>query len=453
MTISALVIAGTQSGTGKTTISLGVARALRDAGLRVQPFKVGPDFLDPTHLARAAGRTCYNLDPWMTSDDYCRRLVATRAADATLALVEGVMGLFDGAAPGALAGSTAAVAQLLAAPVLLVVDAAGMAGSIAAMVQGYCTFAPGVNIAGVIANRVGSPGHTVLLAQALAAAGLPPLLGGIPAGALPVLPERHLGLVTGEALPEPVVAAAAAAVREYLDLGGMRARAASGVTAAAPPAPCKGRRWRLGLARDAAFSFYYPDNLELLQEAGAELCAFSPLADDQLPEALDALYLGGGYPECHARALAANTAMLAAVRTLAASGRPLLAECGGLLYLGEELTDADGTGQRLCGVIPVAARMLDRLRCLGYRATEFLADTPLGPRGLGLRGHEFHYSEIVRDEVAAAGWRPAFAMRTARGDDAGTGGYARGNVLAGYVHWHFGAQPAAVAALAAAACR
>lgn len=440
MSIPALVVAGTQSGTGKTTIALGLARALREAGIKVQPFKVGPDFLDPTHLTRAAGRTCYNLDTWMTSEAYCRELVATRTPADGLALVEGVMGMFDGVAPDSLTGSTAAAAQLLGAPVLLVVDAGGMGGSIAAMVKGYGEFAPGIRIAGVIANRVGSERHTELLARALAAANLPPLLGGIPAGALPTLPERHLGLVTGADLPEEMFAAAAASVSRHLDLARLRELADSSVV----PGPrgegkSQVKRWRLGLARDAAFSFYYRDNLEMLARAGAEIIDFSPLKDKGLPADLDALYLGGGYPECHARELAANSGMLAAVRAFAAADRPLLAECGGMLYLGEELVDADGRAHRLCGVIPIAARMLAKLRCLGYRETEFLGDTPLGPRGTKLRGHEFHYSEIVRDEAYARGWQPAFTARNARGDQSAAGGYARGKVLAGYVHWHFAA--------------
>lgn len=455
MTIPALVIAGTQSGTGKTAITLGLARALRDAGVAVQPFKVGPDFLDPTHLARAAGTTCYNLDTWMTGEQYCRELVATRAGAAGLALVEGVMGMFDGAAPDALTGSTAEVARILGAPVLLVVDAGGMAGSIAALVKGYCEFAPGVTIAGVIANRVGSDKHAGLLARALAAAKLPPLLGGIPEGALPALPERHLGLVSAATLPEALFTAAADAVRRHLDLTRLRGLAGSSLlpadfqkNAGKTMVPCplfmagagraKGQPWRLGIARDAAFSFYYPDNLELLRAAGAELVEFSPLAGGQLPPGLHALYLGGGYPECHARELAANAAMLAGVRAFAASGKPLLAECGGLLYLGEELVDLDGQGHKLCGVIPLAARMLAKLRCLGYRATTMLVDSPLGPRGTAWRGHEFHYSEIVRDDAAAQGWQPAYSARNARGEALPAGGYARGNIVAGYVHWHFG---------------
>jgi cobyrinic acid a,c-diamide synthase len=451
--------------------------------MTVQTFKVGPDFLDPTYLARASGRTCYNLDAWMTSATYVRELFARAAADADLAIIEGVMGLFDGASPCTLEGSTAEIALLLDAPVVLVVGAHGAARSLAAMVKGFATFEPGVGIAGVIANQAGSPRHKAWLADALAGASLPPLVGAVPRGDLPALPGRHLGLLPADqgGVEEQVFESLADACSQHVDLTLLLELAASslpspsgrgaggeGAEATAAPAsecmpndmwhgrprPCEPRyhtaeggcatRVRLGIARDEAFHFYYPDNLDILRGRGAELVPFSPLADAALPENLDGLYFGGGYPELRAAALAANTPMLESVRRFAASGRLVYAECGGLMYLGRALHTLDGARHLLAGVLPVETAMLAKLKTLGYADVTLAGDSLWGAAGDACRGHEFHYSEIVADQAAAEGWRPAYFLRHRQAAAAVSEGYQRGRVLASYVHLHWGSRVAAV---------
>ena len=488
-----LVIAATGSGVGKTSLTLGLARALVRRGLKVQTFKVGPDFLDPSYLAMASGRTCYNLDGWMTSASYVGRLFARATADADLALVEGVMGLFCGASPEGLEGSTAEIALALDAPVLLAVNARGAGRSLAATVHGFTHFEPRLQLAGVIANQCGSAGHGTLVAEALCAAGLAPLVGAIPRDALPKLESRHLGLVAADqsGITPAVIDQLADAMERYVDIEAIIAMAdlwsaatcrrfleepatkirseslpqsslcsvlttESGeesphstsalTTESGEKSPhSKGSpAVRLGVARDEAFHFYYPDNLESLAEHGAELIAFSPLADTTLPEHLDALYFGGGYPELHAQRLAANRPMREAVRDFAASGRCVYAECGGLMYLGRSLSTTDDRTHEMAGVLPVNTRMLPRLSRLGYVEVAFRADGLWGPAGWECRGHEFHYSQITSDQSRSAGWQPAYALARRRAEPGQPEGFARGNVLASYVHLHWASRPEAV---------
>jgi cobyrinic acid a,c-diamide synthase len=472
-----LVIAATGSGVGKTSLTLGLARALARRGLVVQTFKVGPDFLDPTYLAMASGRTCYNLDAWMTPPQYVAGLFARATADADLALVEGVMGLFCGASPDGLEGSTAEIALLLDAPVLLAVDAHGAGRSLAATVHGFAHFEPRLRLAGVIANQSGSSGHRQSLAESLRAAGLAPLVGAVPRGALPKLESRHLGLVAAEQsrITPAVIDQLADALEQHVDLDAIIALAGPWSAAACrrfsqgtaegkdnalpemagprvpttesggkPPHSKDGPALRLGVARDEAFHFYYPDNLESLAAEGAELVGFSPLTDTALPANLDALYFGGGYPEVHAQRLAANGPMLEAVRALAASGRCVYAECGGLMYLGRSLRTTDDQTHAMTGVLPIDTWMMSRLCHLGYVEVELRSDGLWGPAGWKCRGHEFHYSEITAVEDPPAGWQPAYALwrprtRARRGE-----GLARGNVLASYVHLHWASRPEAV---------
>ena len=465
-----LVIAATGSGVGKTSLTLGLARALVRRGLGVQTFKVGPDFLDPTYLATASGRTCYNLDAWMTSAEYVGRLFARATAGADLALVEGVMGLFCGASPDGLEGSTAEIALALDAPVLLAVDAHGAARSLAATVHGFTHFEPRLRLAGVVANQSGSPGHHRLLAESLRAAGLPPLVGAVPRDALPKLENRHLGLVAADqgGITPAVIDQLADAMEQYVDLEAVvalaRARtrttdesvgnALCGVPVAGSATSCSLRNategvpysgrlaaLRLGLARDEAFHFYYPDNLESLAEEGAELIAFSPLAGTALPENLDALYFGGGYPELYAERLAANQPMLEAVRDFAASGRCVYAECGGLMYLARSLKTADDRTHEMANVLPVDTRMLPRLARLGYVEVALLDDGLWGPAGWQCRGHEFHYSQITADQGRSAGWQPAYALSRRHTEPGRLEGFARGGVLASYVHLHWASRP------------
>lgn len=444
-----LVIAGTNSGVGKTSLVLGLARLLARQGLRVQTFKVGPDFLDPTYLTLASGRPCYNLDGWMTSREYVRQLFSQTTADADVALVEGVMGLFDGASPCGLEGSTAEIAAWLDAPVLLVANAHGAARSLAAMVQGFAQFERGVRVAGVIANQSGSARHRQWLAEALAGSAAPPLVGMLPRDTLPPLPSRHLGLVTANQanLTLSLLDQLADVCAQHVDVSRLLdlARSVSTLDVELPvenDATVR-PRVRLGIAQDEAFHFYYPDNLDVLRRFGAELVPFSPLADRRLPAGLDALYFGGGYPELYASRLADNAGMLADVRQFATLGQCIYAECGGLMYLARSLTTLDGSRFPMTGVLPLDTAMLPKLKVLGYAEVAWATETPWGLPGQTARGHEFHYSEITADDAHAHGWQPAYSVRRRQAQPT-VAGFAKGRALAGYVHLHWASQPEAV---------
>lgn len=436
-----LTIAAPSSGCGKTTITLALLAALSRRGVAVAPFKVGPDFIDPGHHARASGRISRNLDGWMCGEQWVRKTFARGSAGADLALIEGVMGLFDGAAGDSEVGSSAEIAKWLGSPVLLVIDARAQARSAAAVLQGFANFDPQLQVAGVIFNRVGSPGHAEMLRQAVASVpGLPPVLGCLPRSEELALPERHLGLVTAEdaGRDDAFFARLADWIEAHVDLDQLLA-------VAAPHPPCghplpggeenqvqEGRSVRIAVARDAAFCFYYPDNLELLEAAGAELVFFSPLTAGQLPAGIDGLYLGGGYPELHAATLAANAGLRAELSRAAKAGLPIYAECGGFMYLSDAIA-----GEPMVGVFPAQARMLPRRRALGYREVTLSAASPLGPAGTKARGHEFHYSEM---ELPASVPR-CYRLSRRQGEPAGEEGYRIGTVLGSYVHLHFGSNP------------
>jgi len=431
-----LTIAAPSSGCGKTTVTLALLAALSRRGVAVAPFKVGPDFIDPGHHARACGRISRNLDGWMCGENWVRQAFAQGSLGAELALIEGVMGLFDGAAGDSEVGSSAEVAKWLKSPVLLVIDARAQARSAAAVLQGFANFDPLLQVAGVIFNRVGSPGHAEMLRQAVASVpGLPPVLGCLPRSEELSLPERHLGLVTAEdaGCDAAFFTRLADWVEAHVDLDILLAVAGQSplprqtIATSVPAAPV-----RLGVARDAAFCFYYPDNLDLLEAAGAELVFFSPLADEHLPEGMDGLYLGGGYPELHAARLAANSGLRQQIRSAAATGLPIYAECGGFMYLSEAIDQ-----QPMVGVFPARARMLPRRRALGYREVTLSADSLLGPAGTMARGHEFHYSEMELPEAISRCYR----MTRRQGEVVGEEGYRTGNVLGSYVHLHFGSNP------------
>lgn len=419
------LIAAPHSGSGKTTVTSVILAGLRARGLRVQPFKAGPDYLDPTHLGRAAGRPARNLDSFLLPEVRVQELFARASGGADVSVVEGLMGLYDGRSPESDLHSSAHLARLLDCPVVLVIDAGGMARTVAAVASGLRDFGEGVTLAGVILNRVGSQRHADLCAAALAQVDIR-MLGYLPKQAGLNLPSRHLGLLAAEQHPHDPGALALAA--RTLDLDALLA-ATHRQRPAAPPVPVhSGERVRVALARDEAFSFYYQDALDSLEEAGAELIEFSPLRDGAVPDA-GGLLIGGGYPEAYAAQLSANRSMLASVRAFAASGRPLVAECGGLMYLGEQLQDGEDTHE-MCSVIPYRTRMAGRLT-LGYRDAEVLRDTPLTPAGAQVRAHEFHYSALVGEAT-----RPAYLV------GGQPEGYASGNVLASYLHLHLGADPA-----------
>jgi len=449
-----LVIAGSASGVGKTSLALGLTRFLARQGLRVQTFKVGPDFLDPTYLCLASGRTCYNLDGWMTSPCYVRELFAGATASADVAVVEGVMGLFDGASPATLDGSTAELAAWLDAPVILVANAHGAARSLAALVQGFANFEPSVRVAGVIANQGGSPRHRAWLSEALSSSGLPPLVGMVPRGALPALPSRHLGLVTADqaGIGPALLDQLADACCEHLDTDLLLELARSAgeieMQPLLPDSRAATRTIRLGIARDEAFHFYYPDNLAMLERGGVQLVPFSPLADHGLPENMDALYFGGGYPELHAERLANNAAMLAAVRQFADRGGCIYGECGGLMYLGRSLSTPEGCRYPLAGVLPIDTAMRKSARMLAYAEAVLAVDSLWGRAGQAYRGHEFHYSEITKDDAHSEGWQPAYRVRR-RGSEPTAEGFAQGRILASYVHLHWASHTEAMAGFSA----
>jgi cobyrinic acid a,c-diamide synthase len=436
-----VVIAGPQSGVGKTTVTLGLLAAWRRRGLTVQPFKVGPDFIDPGHLTRVAGRVCRNLDGWMLSREANLESFRRQARDADVAVVEGVMGLFDGYDGVTEAGSTAQMAKWLGLPVLLVVDARAMARSAAALVHGFATFDPALPLSGVIFNRVGSPAHLAYLQQALDQAGEVRCFGGLSREAEAAIPERHLGLFTADDHPlgADYAERLAELVERHLDLDGLLS-AIPPVPPGKEPVPVTSpAEVRLGVARDRAFCFYYPENLELLTRFGAELVPFSPLEDRDLPE-VHGLYLGGGYPELCAAQLSANRAMLRAVRERAEAGLPIYAECGGLMYLAQELLDLEGKSHTMAGVLPFGVKMFPRLKALGYREVTLTASGLLGPAGTRLRGHEFHYSDII---AAPPDLPRLYHLTPRRGGTPREEGYVVNRVLASYIHVHFGSNPEA----------
>ena len=444
------MVAGTHSGVGKTSVTLALVSALTRRGLKVQTFKVGPDYLDPTYLTLASGRPCYNLDGWMAGRDHVMRIFQEKAASADIAVIEGVMGIFDGSDPVGPEGSSAEIAAWLEAPVLLVTHVHGLARSIAALVKGYATFDPHVHVAGVVANRCGSQRHGEWLGESLAAFGLPPAVAAIPRGAFPDLPSRHLGLVTADTRhfsPE-VLSVLGETLERFGDLDRILAMARHAPDLEVGPVSqnqshARGRA-RVGIAYDEAFHFYYQDNLDALEEHGCELVRFSPLSDRAVPDGLDGMYIGGGYPEVHAAALGDNRAMVAGMRDFSASGRPLYAECGGLMYLSQGIECLDGTRVPLVGVLPFWTRMLDRLKSLGYVEVTLSGASLFGSAGDRLRGHEFHYSELMSDEPVGNGWEDVYRGQRRRSQAIVREGFQRGQTLASYVHVHFASRPDAV---------
>jgi len=443
MQVPRIAIAGTQSGAGKTTIATALMAAFTRRGLRVQPFKVGPDFIDPGFHEAACGRVSRNLDGWMLTRDANLEIFARASQDADVAVIEGVMGLFDGRTATAEDGSTAEMAKWLGAPVLLVVDASAMARSAAALVGGFETFDPALDLAGVLFNRVGGAKHRELLADSLTAYCRARALGFLARDAKLTLPSRHLGLVlareslTAERLDELV-----AWIEANADLDAILqlARERSAAAPAVPPPPIQpaAPRVRIGVARDAAFCFYYPDNLELLARSGADLVPFSPVADSELPAGIQGLYLGGGYPELHAERLAANLPMLTAIRRFVENGAPVYAECGGFMYLMDGIVDVEGREYPMTGIFPTRARMQTRLAALGYREVAPLAHALWLRPEQRARGHEFRYSAIdpMPPTVARAYREPA-------------DGYQSHSVLGSYIHLHFGSCPAFAVAFVA----
>jgi cobyrinic acid a,c-diamide synthase len=434
--IPRIVVAGTSSGAGKTTVACGLIGALRARGLTVQGFKVGPDYIDPSYHALASGRPGRNLDAFLSGPELIAPLVRHGGDGADVAVIEGVMGLFDGASGRGELASTGHVAKLLNAPVLLVVDAESMARSAAAIVHGYRSFDPDIDVAGVIFNRVGSDTHELLLREAVEPLGVP-VVGALRRDERVSAPERHLGLVPAaerEQRTRAALDALAGLAERSVDLDTVLrlARAATpqpGEAWSPEPAEAPALGAQIAIARGPAFSFHYEENLELLAAAGAELAPFDPLSNESLPPDAGALVLAGGFPEVYGAELASNEPLRRAVAAFAAAGRPVLAECGGLLYLCRELD-----GHEMCGAIPARASMTRRLT-LGYREATARAATPWIDAGARVRGHEFHYSHVEADGDERPAWR--LAARAGERDE----GYASGALQASYLHVHWAAHP------------
>ncbi|HEX2770245.1 MAG TPA: cobyrinate a,c-diamide synthase, partial [Geobacteraceae bacterium] len=459
--MKSIIIAGTQSGSGKTTVTLGIMECLKRRGLRVAPFKVGPDFIDPGYHRLVTGRPSINLDGWMCSEIFVRDTFSRHAEGADIAVIEGVMGLFDGIGGKQEAGSTAQIAKIIGAPVILVVDAKSQARSAAALVRGFAEFDPKVRVAGVIFNNVGSDSHARILRDAVESLGMGiKVVGCLPRDERLHIPSRHLGLMTVEENPLPAefLDCLVEIIWDNLDLGLLWAAGTPhGIEQSLPfsgqvytfDSSVKGVDLTpvlIAVARDYAFCFMYEDNLRLLREAGAEIVEFSPLRDDGLPEGIAGIYLPGGYPELFAETLSGNVALKAGVHRVIKRGMPVYAECGGFIYLTKGVVADPWNSPRadartengeqpgpplhdFVGTFPVTTRMLARRKALGYREVEFIADSILGPAGMVARGHEFHYSEM--GEMPP---RIKRSYRVSKNDvDLGTEGYRYKNCLASYV--------------------
>ncbi|MDQ2786568.1 MAG: cobyrinate a,c-diamide synthase [Chloroflexota bacterium] len=444
-----IVLAGSASNIGKTTLAVGLIAALRRRGLAIQPFKIGPDYIDPTYHTLAAGLPSRNLDSWLVPHDRLRDCFAHATRNADLAIIEGMMGLYDGLDYRGEAGSTAEVAKLLAAPVVVILDVSAQARSAAATALGFQQLDPALSIAGFICNRIGGPGHYCGVKAAIEEATGLPVFGGVPQSDAVVIPERHLGLIpTGERHDlRPLVEQLAHMIAETCDLNALLALARI-----APPLVASGKdpalsanvaptgdaeRPVIAIARDKAFSFYYEDNLDLLRIAGAEIVPFSPLSDAHLPNGTAGIYIGGGFPEIYAAALAANDTLRQEIHDAVTAGIPCYAECGGLMYLTGALVDAMGDRHLMVGLLPGHAMMTEGWPKLGYTTVRARRDTPILRAGEAVRGYEFHSStwEAVPTDASHA-----YTVYDARGEH--PEGFVRGNLLASYVHLHFWSMPA-----------
>lgn len=460
------LISAPQSSCGKTTVSLAIMAAFSRRGMKVAPFKCGPDFIDPGYHQLVTGHPSVNLDSWICPEAFVHDTFLHHSGSADIAIIEGVMGLFDGLGSEAMNGSSAQIAALTNAPVLLVINARGMAASAAALAKGFAEFDPQVRLAGVIFNNVGSQSHADLLKEALTSH-CPEItcFGCIPRDELLAIPSRHLGLVTAEdnQLSHEFIGRLADTAERCLDLDLLATLEISGtdrfgmigrengadaagvcVDTSRTAATCsrserpKMTAPRIAVARDAAFCFMYEDNLRLLRAAGAEVTFFSPLIDKALPADIQGIYLPGGYPELYADKLGQNLQMKNAIRGAVAADMPLYAECGGFIYLTEGIEESENQlAADFVGAFPVRCRMLKRRKSLGYRQVEMTDNVIVGAKGAIVRGHEFHYSEIepMPDVIERA------YLVSRRETALGKEGFRTRNCLASYIHLHFGSNP------------
>ncbi|MHB8124945.1 MAG: cobyrinate a,c-diamide synthase [Desulfitobacteriaceae bacterium] len=441
MHIPRIVIAGTHSSVGKTTIATGIMAALKLRGRSVQGYKVGPDYIDPSYHTAATGQPSINLDRWLLGTHLQSSF--TQSAIGHWAVIEGVMGMFDGMSGTQGFGSTADISKELRAPVILIVDASSMSRSVAALVYGFNNFDPDIKLAGVIFNRVKSPMQEKMLKEALQEIDLR-VIGNIPREINLQLPERHLGLIpVGEqTLEGEFLQNLASLITQHVDLEQIEK-----IMEQAPeyeslsqeyPVTLKSpeKKLNIGIAWDEAFLFYYHDALKLAKASGFNLVPFSPLHDLDLPPDLDGLWLGGGFPELHLKKLSENQTIKEAIRKFARSGKPIYAECGGYMYLGETIIDFDSNSYPLVGLIPMVSEMTSRLQNMGYRQGVFQTNNFLGPKGTAVRGHEFHYSQVSYKS------NPPHAYQLFRSNNADRlEGFACDNLVASYLHLHFGGHP------------
>jgi len=432
--IPRLVIAGTHSNVGKTTIVCALASLFNERGIKTKLFKCGPDYLDPTYHQRASGSSSVNLDSWMMGSESLKSSFYHASKGYDLAIIEGVMGLYDGHSPTSEAGSSAEIAKILNAPVVLVSDASGMARSIAALVKGFKDFDPELNFAGVICNRVGSERHLNLLKMAIEDT---KVFGGLKKGEL-TYPGRHLGLTTAskKLVNEEVFNYWKEKADELIDTNALYdlAKSTSKVNFNEKVTDKIAPRCKLAYAIDDAFHFYYEENINLLKSYGAELIAFSPLKDKELPQGVQGVIIGGGYPEVHAKALSENVSMLKSLREFKG---PIYAECGGLMYLSESIVDLENNKYEMVGLLQGQAKMENKLQALGYVEVELKEDSIIGPKGVRFRGHQFRYSNLIKtDDVPLI-----FSLRKKRNKEVSKEGYKNGRVLGSYVHAHFGSNP------------
>src|SRR3989454_9038510 len=440
-----LVIAGTASNVGKTILTAGLIAAFKGRGLTVQSFKVGPDYIDPAYLAHVSGRPCRNLDSWMLGEGALRQVLAQGALGADLALIGGMLGLFDGRG-GSPDGSTADVARIVKAPVVLVLDVADMAQSAAAVALGFKSYGESPRIAGVLLNNVRSDAHRRSVEDAVWDIAKLPVLGALPKMAQLDIPQRQRGLlpVTENKEWDRMIGLLSETINRDVDLDLLLRIAGKAELVPLVPKkifqgkPAAGPTVRLAVAYDDAFNFYYPENLELLEEHGAQIVPFSPLEDEHLPQDAAGVYLGGGFPEIFVEPLAKNRSMAESIQRAYRSGMPIYAECGGLMYLGRSLRTGSGATEHMAGVIPVDVEMDGEIHRFGYRQLLTLEDNILSPRGQFYRGHEFHWSRITGHN---GDLKPAYQMQNAEGDVIGYEGFVAPNLLASYVHLHFGQNP------------
>jgi cobyrinic acid a,c-diamide synthase len=432
--VTGLILAAPASSSGKTLVTVGLARYLCGCGLRVATAKAGPDFIDASFHSAAARKPCINLDVWAMRPALLTSLLAELEAGADIVLCEGVMGLFDGTGPDGEAGSTAELGRLTGWPVVLVVDARGQGASVAALLRGFFSHQPWLKLAGVIFNRVSGERHRAILANAVARH-LPDLacFGMLPEDAGLTLPSRHLGLVpAGEFTDaEKVIDRCAVQIGAHCDIDRLLELACStafGAGAEVPRIPPLGQR--VAIARDDAFCFVYPTLLDGWRRQGAELVFFSPLADDPPPASADSVYLPGGYPELWAKRLTAAEAFIAGLRHAAVDGKPIYGECGGYMVLGDVLVDDAGRGHRMARLLPLVTSFAERRLHLGYRCATLLGDTALGAAGAGFRGHEFHYATVV----AEGGTDRLLSVTDATGSVLGEYGLRRGSVYGSFIH-------------------